>query len=173
MLKIFTTQLSGVFKKIEEQEDEAIEDCSRLLAQTITGNGTIHIKGIGELEGIPSAIMDSNESIPACAPYGESVVESGDCILAFANNTRNIELEKLITQAESEGISVVSVAAVEKGDEPIPNEEFHIDTKLSMPLVPGEDGERIGYPVFMLALFVFYALYFNTNEMLTEYDREF
>ncbi|WP_221567325.1 DUF2529 family protein [Alkalihalobacillus sp. TS-13] len=173
MLKIFTTQLSGVFKRIEEQEDETIEDCSRLLAQTITGNGTIHIKGFGELEGIASAITESSESLPACASYGENIVKAGDCILAFANNARNIELEKLITQTESEGISVVSVAAVEKGDEPVPNEEFHIDTKLLMPLVPGEDGERIGYPVFMLALYVYYALYFNTNEMLAEYDEEF
>ncbi|MGP4081618.1 DUF2529 family protein [Pseudalkalibacillus sp. R45] len=170
MLKIFTTQLSGVFKKIDEQEDDTLEDCSRLLAQTITGNGTIHIKGFGELEGIASAITGSSESLPACVPYGENVVEAGDCILAFANKARDIEMEKLVAQAESEGISVVSVAAVEKGDEPIPNEEFHIDTKLLKPLVPGDDGERIGYPVFMLALYIYYALYFNTNEMLAEYD---
>lgn len=33
MLKIFTTQLAGIFSRIQDKESEAIEDGARLLAQ--------------------------------------------------------------------------------------------------------------------------------------------
>ncbi|MBR3379532.1 MAG: DUF2529 family protein, partial [Bacillus sp. (in: Bacteria)] len=35
MLKIFTTQLSGIFSRIGEKQAEAIEDGARLLAQAV------------------------------------------------------------------------------------------------------------------------------------------
>ncbi|WP_408008655.1 DUF2529 family protein [Pseudalkalibacillus sp. A8] len=170
MLKIFTTQLFGVFKKIQEHEDEKIEDCSRLLAQTITRNGTIHIKGFGELEGIASVILNSYESLPTCVPYDGKGMKAGDCILVFSSKANDEQLKKLIQHAMAENVSIVSVAGVEKEAETILNEEFHIDTKLLNGLVPGDDGERFGYPIFILALYVYYALYFNTQEILDEYE---
>ncbi|MGG1686963.1 DUF2529 family protein [Pseudalkalibacillus sp. NRS-1564] len=42
MLKIFTTQLMGKFKIIQDQHEMVIEDISRLFAQTITGGGTVY-----------------------------------------------------------------------------------------------------------------------------------
>ncbi|MCF6410898.1 DUF2529 family protein [Pseudalkalibacillus salsuginis] len=170
MLKIFTTQLFGVFKKIQDHEDEKIEDCSRLLAQTITGNGTIHIIGFGELEGIASVIVNGHESLPACTPYAGKEMEAGDCILVFAGKTNDEQFEKLVHHTVTENVPIVSVAGVEKEAALLLNENFHIDTKLLNGLVPGDDGGRYGFPVFITALYVYYALYFNTKEMLEEYE---
>lgn len=47
MIKIFNTQLNGVFQKINNQETE-IDIAARLLAQAILGEGKVYVKGFGD-----------------------------------------------------------------------------------------------------------------------------
>lgn len=170
MLKIFTTQLFGVFRKIQETEEDRIEDCARLVAQSVIGDGMIYVKGFDELDAIVHVIMESEEKIPSVAPYQDNMeLEPEDCLLIFSKTADDDRSKALLETARSNGASTVSLGAVEDGNEPGIN-EFHIDTKLLKGLVPDDEGRRIGYPVFMCALYAYYALYFTVSEMLEEYD---
>ncbi|MCF6138932.1 DUF2529 family protein [Pseudalkalibacillus berkeleyi] len=172
MLKIFTTQLFGVFRKIQEQEEDRIEDCGRLLAQTIIGDGTIYIKGFDEMDAIAGVIMNSNEKLPSIQRYHEKVeLEPEDCLLIFARTADDERLQRLVEATHSCGTSVLTIGAVEE-DQPSKNEEFHIDMKIIYGLVPDDEGKRVGYPPFMCALYVYYALFFTVSEMLEEYEIE-
>ncbi|WP_349408848.1 DUF2529 family protein [Pseudalkalibacillus sp. SCS-8] len=169
MLKIFTTQLFGIFRKIQEHEEERVEDCARLLAQSVIGDGKVYIKGFNELESIPHVIMESEERISSMLPYTNEVeLRPEDALLIFIKTTDDERLTELLDQAKSAGTSTITVGAVEKGEEP-GTDEFHIDTKLLQGLVPDDEGRRIGYPTFMCALYVYYALFFTLSEMLEEY----
>lgn len=172
MLKIFTTQLFGVFRKIQEQEEDRIEDCGRLLAQTIIGDGTIYIKGLDGMDAIEGVIMNSNEKLPAIQSYHDKVdLKPEDCLLIFARTADDERLLKSLDVAHSSGASVLSVGAV-KEDKPSENEEFHIDMKILNGLVPDDEGNRVGYPPVMCGLYVYYALFFTVSEMLEEYEIE-
>lgn len=172
MLKIFTTQLFGVFRKIQESEEDRIEDCARLLAQSVIGDGTIYVKGFDELEAIATVIVNSEERIPSVSPYRKDIeLKPEDCLLVFSNRANDDRSLKVLEAARSVGASTVSVGAVESGQETA-IDEFHIDTKLLKGLVPDDEGRRIGYPTFMCALYAYYALYFTVSEMLEEYDIE-
>lgn len=52
MLKMFSTQLTGLFNRLQEKEDFSIEDGARLLAQAAAGEGTVYIFGIKEMQAV-------------------------------------------------------------------------------------------------------------------------
>lgn len=52
MLKIFTTQLTGIFSRIQDKESDAIEDGARLLAQAVISGHSIYLYGANELQGV-------------------------------------------------------------------------------------------------------------------------
>ncbi|WLD93191.1 DUF2529 family protein [Alkalihalobacillus sp. AL-G] len=170
MLKIFTTQLFGVFRNIQEKNEEVLEDCSRLLAQTITADGTVFVEGLDELEAVSVAAITSEETLPSIAPFdSKTVLEPQDCLIVFAKTTDDERLKQLVEVAGANGASIISIGAMieEKG---FINTDFHIDTTLLTGLVPTDEGDRSGYPVVMCTLYVFHALVFTTREMLEEYD---
>ena len=47
MSKILTTQLTGLFQRIGQSEEEAIEETARLLAQAAIGQGTVYFATFG------------------------------------------------------------------------------------------------------------------------------
>ncbi len=73
MLKMFSTQVSGLFKRIQEQNEFALEDGARLLAQAAVGDGTIYLCGIGEMAAV------------------EAEATKGAEPLAFVKNWRDIQ----------------------------------------------------------------------------------
>lgn len=52
MIKIFTTQLIGRLKMMEEKEIYNLEDAARLLAQALVGEGNIYIYAEQGLDGV-------------------------------------------------------------------------------------------------------------------------
>ncbi len=47
--------------------------------------------------------------------------------------------------------------------------DVHIDTRLIKPLLPGDDGNRVGFPSPMAALYIYYALKFIIDDILDDY----
>ncbi len=179
MMKIFTTQLTGHFNRIIEQEELSIEDSARLLAQALAGEGRVYIYGHNELQAIMTEAKNSSEPLLRT----ESLIDENgklkklsqaDRVLLFSYRSTDPDTISLAKQLAEMGIPTVGVSAIIKGEaaglEAIT--DFHIDTKLRQALIPGDDGQRYGYPALMTALYVYYSLKFTINEMLSEYDEE-
>jgi len=179
MMKIFMTQLNGHFNRIHEQEEHAIEDGARLLAQAAAGSGTIYIHGYGELRGIiDEAILSSEPLSSVKSLFSEdgtmNKLTNADRVLLFAHRSNDKEAIALAETLRELGIGTVGVSCFLK-DEPDRLDELvdvHIDSKLKKGLIPAEDGNRYGYPALMTSLFVYYALSFTLKEILCEFEDE-
>ncbi|MEK3806852.1 DUF2529 domain-containing protein [Metabacillus sp. SLBN-84] len=177
MMKIFSTQLTGHFSRIHEQEEEAIEDGARLLAQAAVGSGTIYVHGFGELEGITLEATAGSNPLPGAKPLfltdgTMNALTDADRVLLFSHRSNDKEAVELAKKLREDMIGTAAVSCYMK-EEPGGLEELadvHIDSKLKKALIPDEDGSRYGYPALMTSLFAYYALSFTIKEMVSEYE---
>lgn len=175
MLKIFSTQISGYFKKIAEQEEMNIEDSARLLAQALIGNGSIYMYGTKEMEGVALEALYGEEPLKGTKPLlkegGElAAITSVDRVLLISRFSTDAEVVELAKRLQTEGHFIVGISAIKEGIHSL--EQFtdvHIDTKLTKGLVPDEDGGRFGFPSLIVALLAYYGLKFTIDEIMAEY----
>ncbi|WP_027408047.1 DUF2529 domain-containing protein [Anoxybacteroides tepidamans] len=177
-MKIFMTQLNGYLKKLAEEEDIAIEDGARLLSQAIMGAGRILIHGFDEMEAVVLEAIKGKETLPKV----ERLMENGQVrtdidhtdrvllITRFSNDERAIALAE---QLQTLGVATVGISAAINGEEQslVDAVDIHIDSKLTKPLIPKDDGTRFGFPAVMTALFAYYCLFFTIIEILDEYNQ--
>jgi len=175
-MKIFSTQLTGVFSKIVEQEELAIEDSARLLSQAILSDGTVYIHGFEEMDAICSEAINGAEPLPSTKRLFENhqmaIVSEIDRVLLITRFSTDENAISLAEELNKKGIPTVAISAVVK-DSPKSLDQtvdFHIDSKLLKPLIPDEDGTRYGFPSTMAALFAYYNLAFTIRETIKEYE---
>lgn len=97
MLKIFTTQLAGIFSRIQDKESEAIEDGARLLAQAAVSGHTIYLYGANEMQGILCEAELGSEPMPSVKAFpdtADSITES-DRVLMFCSGPGTAEEQEL------------------------------------------------------------------------------
>lgn len=173
MLKMFSTQLTGLFKRLQEKEEFSIEDSARLLAQAAAGEGKIYIFGTKEMTGIGYEATQSQEPLrdAAVLQNGDEVTET-DRVIIFSRNSNDEETLELAKTLAVKGIPFVAVStAVPEGSESLADmADVHIDLKLMKGLLPDEEGNRFGYPASMAALFVYYGIKFTIEEIMVEYE---
>lgn len=177
MMKIFMTQLNGHFSRIHEQEESAIEDGARLLAQAAVGSGTIYIHGFDELGGITGEAVLSAEPLPGAKPLfledgSMNKLTDADRVLLFTHRSNDLKAIELVLKLQEIGAGTVGVSCLMKDEDESIDElvDVHIDSKLKKGLIPDEDGSRFGYPALMTSLFAYYALSFTLKEILSEYE---
>lgn len=175
MLKIFSTQLTGYFKRIAEQEELNLEDGARLLAQALIGHGSVYIHGTKEMQAVVFEATMGEEPLQGAKPLftnGEMAdITPADRVLLFSRFSTDEETVSLAKQLQKEGISIVGVSALKDGEESLDQYvDVHIDTKLTKGLIPDEDGTRYGFPSIMTALFAYYGLTFTIKEILADYE---
>ncbi|WP_423800127.1 DUF2529 domain-containing protein [Neobacillus sp. SAB-20_R2A] len=175
MLKMFTTQLMGLFKRIEEKEEFAFEDAARLLAQAPVGDGSIYIYGEKEMKAVSAEAVDGAEplkSARALSMESAADLDIADRVLIFARTSTDEAALSIAAQLQEKGIPFVAVSTVMDVSTGGLAEiaDVHIDLRLTKGLLPDEFGNRIGYPSSMAALFVYYGLKFTIEEILAEYE---
>lgn len=175
MLKMFTTQLTGLLKRIQDKEDLSLEDGARLLAQALIGDGHIFIFAEGELAAVQA------EAIQSCEPLKQARVLEGleqigdvteaDRVLIIARTSHDDRAVAIGKALEERGIPFVSVATVDEGtgDALEKFAHVHIDLHLKKGLLPDEEGNRYGYPASIAALYVYYGLKLTIDEIMEEY----
>ncbi len=176
MLKIFTTQLMGKFKVIQDQHEMVIEDISRLFAQTITGGGTVYFYGEHELQGAALEAVYGSEKLPSSAIlHDPATLTENDCVILFSRFNNDKLAAEHAEKFKATGAQVVGISATKKETDPLLEQRvhFHINTGLTTGLVPNDDGERIGYPSLLTSLYIYHALYLTTREILEEHGYEF
>lgn len=177
MLKIFTTQLQGQFKKIMEQEEMNMEDGARILAQSIISDGTVLVHGFGEMAAVATEALIGAESLKSAEPlYTDgkmNKIEDVDSVLLITRFSTDEEAIKLVEELSGNGIQTVAISAIVKTEGERTLDEvvdIHIDSKLQKPMIPGDDGTRFGFPSVMTALYAYFGLKFTIKEMVEEFE---
>ncbi|MBW3110393.1 MULTISPECIES: DUF2529 domain-containing protein [Bacillaceae] len=173
MIKMFTTQLTGLFKRIYDKQEFEIEDGARLLAQAAIGQGHIYMKGYGEMEAVTAEALYGAEPLPSAKRYDASVeLTEADRVLIVSRYSTDEEALALGKKLSAEGVPFVAVSGVVEGEESLLDfADIHLDTKLIKGMLPGDEiGERVSFPSSMAALYLYFALGFVIREMLEEYE---
>ncbi|WP_342433610.1 DUF2529 domain-containing protein [Neobacillus sp. FSL H8-0543] len=170
MLKMFTTQLTGLFKRIEEKEEFSFEDGARLLAQAPVGDGSIYIFGTNEMKAI------AHEALEGAEPFANAKLFTAideltiaDRVLLFTRTSSDKKAIELAAQLQEKEVPFVAVSTDTDG-QLTGLADVHINLRLTKALLPDDSGNRYGYPSLMAALFVYYGLKFTIDEILAEYD---
>ncbi|MGM0901416.1 MAG: DUF2529 domain-containing protein [Bacillota bacterium] len=176
MLKMFSTQLSGLFKRLQEKEEFSIEDGARLLAQAAAGEGVIYLYGAGEMGAVPLEAVHGVEPLKGAALLQASQISevtSADRVLIVTRHSNDSEAVKLAQDLQNRGLSFVAISSViDSGNVPGLDTlaDVHIDLKITKGMLPDEFGNRFGQPTSMAALFVYYGLKFTIDEIMAEYE---
>lgn len=177
MLKIFTTQLNGFFKKIEEQEQNTIEEAARILAQAIVGDGNLFVYGVDEMKAITYEAIHGVERFPKIKELvpGEDIEKLTplDRVLVATRFTSDKKAIGLAKHIRTKGTPVIAISAkLNNEDESslIDEVDLFLDSKLTKALIPNDNGQRTGFPTVMTALYCYYALYLTTMEILEEHE---
>lgn len=175
MLKIFTTQLIGKMKQLENAEQETFEDIGRLLAQSIVSESSVYLYGVGDLAGImpissageerlPNIKILDTENLPTTNPM--------DVILLLSPESGNEEILTIARKVRNQDGTMIGISVIKEGTKEGLNDiaDIHIDLKLTQPLVPLDSGDRVGFPLSLLAIYVYHCLLLFTFEILEDYN---
>ena len=173
MSKIFSTQLSGLFNKVAEDEF-LIEDVARLLAQAAVGDGHIYIHGTDEMMGILPQAMDGIDRMPSCKPLSGhwDEISPMDRILLFSRNSDDPEALEIARRLKDGDIPFASVSMIKNADSDGVQHlaDLHIALPLKRGLVPTDTGDRTGFPTLLLALYTYHLILLTLTELLEEVD---
>ncbi|MDQ0200891.1 DUF2529 domain-containing protein [Neobacillus ginsengisoli] len=176
MLKMFTTQLTGLFKRIEEKAEFSFEDGARLLAQAPIGDGSIYIFGTKEMKAVEFEASEGAEplagaKILAAAAENWNELKRADRVLIFTRSSADREAVELALKLQEKEIPFVAVSTLDAAAGQLTElADVHIDLLLSKGLLPDDLGNRYGVPTAMAGLFVYYGLKFTIEEIIAEYE---
>jgi len=174
MLKMFSTQLSGIFNKLQENEEMAMEDSARLLAQASVGSGKVYIFATKEMKAIAFEATEGADPLNNAYQWTENYhdLTETDRFLIITRYSTDIEAIKFGRLLIEKDIPFAAISTDDShGSESIVDlADSHIDLKLLKGLLPDENGNRIGYPSSIVALFAYYGIKFIMDDILAEYE---
>lgn len=174
MLKMFSTQLSGLFKKISEHNEFSFEDGARLIAQAAVSDGHVYICGFGEMAAVTLEATEGAEPLSFVAPWpGPDEVTGADRLILFSRTSVDAEAVAVARELTERNVPFVAVCTVvdENSAENLTHlADVVIDLKFERGLIPNEAGNRVGYPGAMAGLFAYYGFRFTLEEILADYE---
>lgn len=169
MLKMFATQLTGVFKRIVENEEFSFEDGARLLAQAPIADGAIYILGTKEMKAVEFEGLEGAEPLRFARSFADvDELTNADRVIIFTRSSLDSEALAIAEQLQVKEIPFVAVST--GGGHLDELADVHINLGLKQGLLPDDLGNRYGYPASIAALFVYYGLKFTIDEILAEYE---
>lgn len=175
MSKILSTQMSGLFQRIIQSEEEAIEETSRLLAQASIGQGKIYFACFGELQAIELNALHGAEPFTNLKSWSPSIsLTESDRVCIFTANSENPEALSLAKELYDSFIPFSVVSSEPKSDTNELSElaYTYVSMKVRGGILPHPTrlGERVVIPYLMAGLFVFEAIKLNYDEMISDDD---
>ncbi|MFB5662771.1 DUF2529 family protein [Alteribacillus sp. HJP-4] len=167
-MKIFTTQLHGLFQKIIEKEEDALEDGARLLAQGPAGTGSLYVIGLGAMKGVADALASHPDAPDNTAHLNEqkrNEAGAADRVLIIADKADDAFYELL---AFFEEAAVPMVIAAPFIVEDVIDVVIYLHVRDG--LIPAEDGSRYGSPAALCAMFIGQLLFLGVKDMLEELE---
>jgi hypothetical protein len=164
-MKMFTTQLTGLFKRIEEKAEFSFEDGARLLAQ----GQTIYLVGFREMKAVEFEALEGAEPLKGALTNVDAAT-SADRVLLFTRTSADGNALELAAKLKEKDIPFVAVSTSVPDGKLEEMADVHINLQLAKGLLPDDFGNRYGYPSSMAALYVYYGLKFTIDEILAEYE---
>lgn len=173
MSKILATQLTGLFQKIAQIEEDSIEETARLLAQAGIGEGKVYFACFDELQAIEFYALTGQEPFRKLAEWTPDVeIHETDRVLIFAKSCHHPEALRLAKTLYGRFIPFAAVAAEAPGDE---NELSDLAyTYVSMHVRGGliphpvKLGERAVVPHLHAGLFIYEAIKLVYDEIMKD-----
>jgi hypothetical protein len=176
MLKMFSTQLSGLFKRIQEKEEFAFEDAARLIAQAAVSEGSIFLFGHQEMEAVVLEATVGAEPLRYAKRFPDEIsnIQDSDRAIIISRYTTDVEAIECGRKLQEIGVPFVALSTKVDSDEEdlFDLAEVTMNLQLTKGLLPDETGNRYGLPSSMAALFTYYGLKFTFDEILAEYEEE-
>ncbi|WP_445479320.1 DUF2529 family protein [Lysinibacillus irui] len=169
MSKILTTQLSGLLQRITQNEEDAIEETARLLAQAAIGEGHVYFACFGEMQVVEFNALQAVESFNKLAPWtSDTSLTEADRVCIFTRSAQDPEALALAQELNKRFIPFAAVASeVADAENPLADLSYtYISTRVKGGLLPNDLGQRIVVPHAMAGLFVYEAVKIAYDEML-------
>lgn len=175
MSKILSTQMSGLFQRIIQNEEEAIEETSRLLAQASIGQGNIYFACFDELLAVETNALLGAEPFTNLKGWSATTpLTEADRVCIFTTESNNPEALSLAKQLYENFIpfSVVSSEPKSESNELSELAYTYVSMKIRGGILPHPTklGERVVIPNLMAALFIYEAIKLNYDEMICDDD---
>ncbi|MBM7609006.1 hypothetical protein JOD29_002272 [Lysinibacillus composti] len=175
MSKILTTQLNGLFQRIVQSEEEAIEETARLLAQAAIGQGTIYFACFDELQAVELNALFGAEPFSKLAKWTpDTLITDVDRVCIFTRNSDHQDAISLAKTLYDEFIPFAVIASEPAGESNQLSElaYTYISMKIRGGILPHPTklGERIVVPHLMAALFIYEAIKMSYDEMISDDD---
>ncbi|WP_280770491.1 DUF2529 family protein [Salipaludibacillus daqingensis] len=167
-MKIFETQMKGLIEKLNHYEED-LEDAARVIAQSMVSDGRIFWHGEEEMAGIVSQACFGADKFKNSSVADDQTIFSPMDTLIIASPTLSVtQVKRLIEKASDASASVITIYSHHNDGQD--GGDFSFCTGVKGGLVPMESGERIGTPHLLVALQLYYHLYFAVMEMLEEHE---
>lgn len=171
MSKILTTQLTGLFQRIEKTEEEMIGDTARVLAQAGIGEGTVYFACFGEMEAIALHAINGAEPFTKGALWTDDVtLTSADRVIIFTSTCHNENALGLARELSDSFIPFSAVASEVASEENELSElaYTYVSMKVRGGILPHPEklGERIIIPYIFAGLYIYEAIKMEYDEMV-------
>ncbi|MBP3039096.1 DUF2529 domain-containing protein [Bacillaceae bacterium Marseille-Q3522] len=174
MLKMFSTQMTGLLKRLLEKNEYEIEDSARLLAQAAVGDGTIYLYGTQEMKAIPIEALEGAEPFPQAAVWNADdnleLISEADRFMIISRFCTDVSAGNLAKQLNKQSIPFVAISTVLQEAEYNYMElaDVSFDLGLKKGMLPDEAGNRYGYPAAAAALMIYHSIKFTFDEILSD-----
>lgn len=174
MSKILTTQLTGLFQRIQDTEEDKIGDAARLLAQAGIGQGNVYFVCFNEFAAIELNAIAGVQPFYKLAKWSEDVqLTEADRVCIFTRSAFDEEAIALAKRLYDEFIPFAVVTSEQEdaeGNELADLAYVYISLKIRGGILPHPTnlGERIVFPHVMAALYVYEAMKMEYDEMIGE-----
>lgn len=175
MSKILTTQLSGLLQRITQNEENAIEETARLLAQAAIGEGHVYFACFGEMQVVELNAFQAVEPFHKLVCWtADTVLTEADRVCIFTRSAHDTEALALAQELHQRFIPFSAVAnEVGNAENPLADLAYtYISTRVKGGLLPNDVGQRIVVPHAIAGLFVYEAVKIAYDEMLALDEEE-
>ncbi|EHT8062584.1 DUF2529 domain-containing protein [Staphylococcus pseudintermedius] len=174
MSKMLTTQLTGIFNRLDQQELD-IQMAAQSLIQAMGGEGHVYIKGYGDLKCFESYILTSFEKLHSSLALDDypsfDVLDTTVRVLLFGAEYSE-EMARDLEQLIADDRDVVVITNKPKEVE-LPDHLMHfINLSTPRPIVYTEDYDKVVQPHLMALNYVYYEIYTQMVEMMRDLDLE-
>lgn len=169
MLKMLSTQVGGLLARVTSDQEEAIEESARLLAQAGAFEGIVYFACFDELQAIEMNALKAVEPFKKLRPWTKDVeITDIDRLCIFTRSANHPEALALAHKLYDAFIPFAVVANEKEEDagEMADLAYTYISMGIKKGLLPNELGERIVLPHTMTALFIYEAIKMSYDEML-------
>lgn len=170
IMKMLTTQVNGLLQRIIGNNEDAIEETARLLAQATFGEGRVILATFGEMQAVLLTALHGTDTLQGAVSFEENMdIGTEDRVWIITKSISDDSALELAQLLANKFIPFAAIAAEHADDNELETlASTYISTGITKGLLPGENGERFVQPHALAALFIYEAVKISYDEMLED-----